>query len=60
MAATFSEAPASKIFDATASQATGAVSTGIGLPPDDAANASTIANSRIGGEAFNLTVENPA
>jgi hypothetical protein len=60
MAATFSAAPASKIFDPTASQDTGAVSTGIGLPADDAAAASTIANSRIGGEAFNLTVENPA
>lgn len=60
MAATFSEAPAAKVYDATASQSTGAVSTGIGLPAADAATGSAIADQRIGGTAFNLTVENPA
>lgn len=60
MAATFSGAPAAKVYDATASQATGAVSTGIGLPAVDAVTGSTIADSRIGGTAFNLTVNNPA
>jgi hypothetical protein len=60
MAATFSQAPAAKVYDATASQATGAVSTGIGFPAVDAATGSTIANERIGGTDFNLTVNNPA
>lgn len=60
MAATFSAAPAAKVYDATASQATGAVSTGIGYPSPSAATGSAIADSRIGGTAFNLTVNNPA
>jgi hypothetical protein len=56
MAATFSAAPASKIHDITASQATGAVSTGIGYPSPTAVTGDVIADSRIGGTAFNLTV----
>ena len=60
MAATFSSATASTVYDATASQATGALSTGIGEPPTTAADGSTIADQRIGGEAFNLTVHKPA
>ena len=60
MAATFSAAPASSVYDATASQATGAVSSGIGYQAADAAEGATIANTRIGGTAFNLTVHNPA
>lgn len=60
MAATFSAAPAAKVYDATASQATGAVATGIGYPAVDAATGSSVATERIGGTDFNLTVENPA
>lgn len=60
MAATFSESPAAKVYDATASQATGAVSTGIGYPAVDAVTGSAVATERIGGTDFNLTVENPA
>lgn len=59
MPATFSSAvstDAPAVFDATASQDTGAVSTGIGLGVGDADGA-TIANQRIGGEAFDLTVD---
>jgi hypothetical protein len=60
MAATFSQAPASSVYDATASQSTGAVSSGIGYPDPAAAEGATVANTRIGGTAFNLTVHNPA
>jgi hypothetical protein len=59
MAATFSAAPAAKVYDATASQATGAVSTGIGYPAPTAVTGNTIADQRIGGTAFNLTVNKP-
>jgi hypothetical protein len=59
MAATFSESLANFVYDATASQATGALSTGIGYPAPDASTGDAIADSRIGGTAFNLTVMNP-
>jgi hypothetical protein len=59
MAATFSESPAGKVYDATASQATGAVSTGIGYPAPSAVTGDAIADQRIGGTAFNLTVNKP-
>ena len=60
MAASFSSAPANFVYDATSSQATGALSTGIGLPAPTAATGDHIADQRIGGTAFNLTVYNPA
>lgn len=60
MAATFSASGAAKVYDATASQATGALSTGLGLPAADAVTGSAIATERIGGTDYNLTVENPA
>ena len=60
MAATFSSSSAPSVYDATASQATGAVSTGIGQPTDVTDPTGTaIADQRIGGTAFNLTVNNP-
>lgn len=60
MAATFSSSDAPSVYDATASQATGAVSTGIGQPTDVTdATGTAIADQRIGGTAFNLTVNNP-
>lgn len=54
MAATFSGSSAPIVVDETASQSTGAVSTGIGLSGADGAQ---VATQRIGGAAFNLTVE---
>lgn len=62
MAATFSSAvsaTAPAVLDPTASQDTGAVSTGIGLGVGDA-DGTLIANQRIGGEAFDLRVETDA
>lgn len=60
MAATFSSSPANFVYDATSSQATGALSTGIGQPSPSAATGSTVPTERIGGTDFNLTVYNPA
>jgi hypothetical protein len=60
---TFSSVDYNKTFhlcDLTASQATGALSTGIGLPPNarptSPVTGDTLANERIGGEDFNATV----
>lgn len=60
MAASFSSAPANFVYDATASQPTGAISTGIGYPSPSAATGDHVADQRIGGTSFNLTVYNPA
>lgn len=60
MAATFSSSDAPSVYDATSSQATGAVSTGIGQPTDVTdATGTAIATERIGGTDYNLTVNNP-
>ena len=60
MAATFSGSDAPSVYDTTSSQATGAVSTGIGQPTDQTdATGTAIATERIGGTDFNLTVNNP-
>lgn len=59
MAASFSSSLANFVYDATASQDTGALSTGLGYPAADASTGDAIADSRIGGTAFNLTVYNP-
>jgi hypothetical protein len=58
VAATFAGKPI--VHDETAGQDTGAVSSGIGQPALDAVDDSTIADERIGGLAYNLTVHNPA
>lgn len=50
MAATFSSAPASVAYDKTASQATGALCTGMGYDPKVATTA-TVASKYIGGAA---------
>jgi hypothetical protein len=57
MAATFGSSAAPVVVDETASQDTGAVSTGIGVTGADGA---AVATQRIGGAAFNLTVETDA
>lgn len=59
MAATFSGSDANFVYDATSSQATGALSTGIGKPAADASTGDAIATERIGGTDYNLTVFNP-
>jgi hypothetical protein len=60
MAASFSQAPGNFVYDTTASQETGAVSTGIGLPTNvNTPSGTAIPDQRIGGTAFNLTVYNP-
>lgn len=60
MAVTFGgavSAAAPAVVDETAGQDTGAVSTGIAVTGADGA---AVANQRIGGAAFNLTVETDA
>lgn len=60
MAVTFGSAvsaSAPAVVDETASQATGSVCTGIASTGADGA---AVASSRIGGTAFNLTVETDA
>lgn len=60
MTATFSESKAPSVYDTTSSQATGALSTGIGQPTDvTSATGTAIATERIGGTDYNLTVNNP-
>lgn len=59
MAASFSSSLANFVYDATASQETGALSTGIGYPDPTDSTGDTVADQRIGGTAFDLTVYNP-
>lgn len=59
MAATFSGSLANFVYDTTESQATGALSSGIGFPAADASTGDSVATERIGGTNFNLTVFNP-
>lgn len=59
MAASFSSSLANFVYDATASQDTGALSSGIGYPGPAASTGDAIADERIGGTAYNLTVYNP-
>lgn len=59
MAASFSSSLANFVYDATASQDTGALSSGIGYPEPTASTGDAIADTRIGGTSYNLTVYNP-
>ena len=59
MAASFSSSLANFVYDATASQDTGALSSGIGYPDPTASTGDAVADERIGGTSYNLTVYNP-